>query len=99
MSLLFDFKDWISTLFDNLLILCHDYDDGMHKLKKVRNKCHERNVVLKLSKSIFGFTHVKFFVYKVEDGKWCLGEDCKQAVVDIPMPTDFKNSRSWYLFQ
>ena len=47
MELFFDFKDWILTLFDNLLILCHDYDDGMDKLRRVRDRCHERNVVLK----------------------------------------------------
>ena len=34
MSLFFDLKDWILTLFDNLLILCHTYDDGMDKLRK-----------------------------------------------------------------
>ena len=51
MSLLFDFKDWILTLFDNLLILCHMYDDNMDKLRKVRDRCNERNVVLKFSKS------------------------------------------------
>ena len=90
MSLFFDFKDWILTLFDNLLILCHTYDDGMDKLRKVRDRCYERNVVLKFSKSTFGFTHVKFFGYKVEDGKWCLDDDRKQAVTDTPMPTDLK---------
>ena len=39
---------------------------------------------LKFSKSTFGFTH------KVEDGKWCLDDDRKQAVTDTPMPTDLK---------
>ena len=58
MELFFDLKDWILTLFNNLLILCHDYDDGMDKLRRVRDRCHERNVVLKFSKSTFGFTHV-----------------------------------------
>ena len=48
MSLYFDFKDWILTLFDNLLILCHMYDDGMNKLRKVRDRCYECNVVLKI---------------------------------------------------
>ena len=90
MSLFFDFKDWILTLFDNLLILCHNYDDGMDKLRRVRDRCHKRNVVLKFLKSTFGFTHVKFFGYKVEDGKWCSDEDRKQTVVDTPMPTDLK---------
>jgi phospholipid-translocating ATPase len=62
----------------------------MDKLRKIRDRCYERNVVLKFSKSTFGFTHVKFFGYKVQDGKWCLDDDRKQAVTDTPMPTDLK---------
>jgi hypothetical protein len=77
-------------LFDNLLILCHDYDVGMDKLKRVRDRCHKRNVVLKFSKLTFGFTHVKVFGYKVEYGKWCLDEERKQAVEDTLMSTDLK---------
>ena len=41
-------------------------------------------MVLKFSKSTFGFTHVKFF------GKWYLDDDLKRAVTDTPMPTDLK---------
>jgi hypothetical protein len=66
------------------------YDDGTDKLRKVRDRCNERNVVLKFSKSTFGFTHVKFFGYKVQDGKWYLDNDRKQAVTDTSMPTDLK---------
>jgi hypothetical protein len=42
------------------------------------------------SKSTFGFIHVKFFGYKVQDGKWCLDYDRKQEVTVTPMPTDLK---------
>ena len=51
MSLFFDFKNWILTLFDNLLILCHTHDNGMNKLRIIRERCYERNVVLKFSGS------------------------------------------------
>jgi hypothetical protein len=89
--LFFDFTDWILTLFDNLLILCLMYDDGiMDKLSKVRNRCYECNVVLKFFEVNVGFTHVKFFRYKVQDGRWCLDDDREQAVTDTPMPTDLK---------
>jgi len=47
MNLFNDFKNWILTLIDNLLMLCHMHDDGMDKLSKVRNRCYECNVVLK----------------------------------------------------
>ena len=42
------------------------------------------------SKSTFGFIHVKFFGCKVQDAKWCLEDDRKQAVTDTPMSTDLK---------
>ena len=66
------------------------YDNGMDKFREVRNRCHERNVVLTFLKSTYGFTHVKFFGFKVQDGKWCLDDDRKQVVTDTPMPTDLK---------
>jgi hypothetical protein len=46
------------------------------------------------SKSTFGFIHVKFFGYKVQDGKWCLDYDRKQEVTDTPMPTDLKKTQT-----
>ena len=70
------------------------YDNGMDKFREVRDRRNERNVVLKFSKSTFGFTHVKFFGYKVQDGKWCLDDDRKQAVTDTPMPTDLKKTQT-----
>ena len=73
----------------------------MDKLRKVRDRCYECNVVLKFSKSTFGFTHVKFFGLKVQDGKRCLDDDRKQAVTDTPMPTDLKEDAEmpwgWYI--
>jgi hypothetical protein len=30
-------------------LLCHDYNDGLDKLRRVRDECYERNVVLKFS--------------------------------------------------
>jgi hypothetical protein len=82
-------------LFDNLCILCHMYDKGMDKFREVRDRRNERNVVLKFSKSTFGFTHVKLFGYKVQDGKWCLDDDRKQVVTDTPMPTDLKKTQRY----
>ena len=79
------------------------YDDGMDKLSEVRKRCYERNVVLKSLKPTFGFTHVKFFGYKVQDGKCCLDDDRKQAVTDTPMSTDLKKMQrclgGWYIFE
>ena len=65
MSLFMIKKNWILTLFDNLCILCHMYDNGMDKFREVRDRRNERNVVLKFLKSTFGFINVKFFGYEV----------------------------------
>ena len=67
----------------------------MDKLRKVKNRCYKCNVVLKFSKSTFGFTHVKFFGFKVQDGSWCLDDERKQAVTDTPMPTDLKKMQRY----
>ena len=36
---------------------------------------------------------LQFFGYQVQDGKWCLDDDRKQAVMDTPMPTDLKKTQ------
>ena len=53
-------------------------------------RCYERNVVLKFSKSWIGFQQVKFFGYKVTPGKYEMDEDRKQSVMEAPMPVNTK---------
>ena len=65
MALIEDFSDWMVRLFDNVLVLCESFEDGMKKLRKVIQRCSERGVVLKFAKSWIGFQQVKFFGYEV----------------------------------
>ena len=60
MNIFLDFSKWTIALFDNLLVLCNGMDDGPGKLEKIIDRCFERNVVLKFSKSWIGFEEVKF---------------------------------------
>ena len=90
MSIFQDFGEWTVAIFDNLLVLVDDYEDGIRKLELIIDRCYERNVVLKFSKSWIGFQIAKFFGYKVTPGKYELDEDRKQAVMDAPMPTNTK---------
>jgi len=90
MSVFSDFSDWTVALFDNLLVLCHDLKDGIEKFKKIIQRCDERGVVLKFSKSWIGFQEVKFFGYRVTPGKYEMDADRKQSVLDAPMPTTSK---------
>ena len=66
MNLFSDFDDWTIAIFDNLLVLAHSYDDAFSKLKLIINRCNERNVVLKFSKSWFAFPSVNFFGYLIK---------------------------------
>jgi hypothetical protein len=90
MAIFSDFSDWTIALFDNLLVLCHDKEDGIKKLKKIIQRCHERQVVLKFAKSWIGFQQVKFFGYKVTPGKYEMDQERKDAVLQAPMPTNAK---------
>ena len=86
MQLFDDFKEWNIAIFDNLLVLCHHLEDGLDKLNKIIDRCYERGVVLKFSKSWIGFQDVTFFGYKVWPASYGLNEDKKEAVLKMAMP-------------
>ena len=50
---------------------------------------------LKMSKSWFGFSSVKFFGYKVTYGKREMDEDRKKAIMEFRMPTCQKEMQSF----
>jgi hypothetical protein len=62
------FDEWCIIIFDNLLVLAHDYQDAEEKLQKVIKKAAEANLVLKMKKSWLGVKQVKFFGYECTKG-------------------------------
>lgn len=78
--------DWLIVIFDNILVLCKDYNDAYDKMDKVLDICIKHNVVLKFSKSFLGFTEVKFFGYLCTHKTYELTMDRKQAILKIPFP-------------
>jgi len=91
MALFDDFSDWMVRLFDNVLVLCRSFDDGIAKLRKVIRRCKERGVVLKFAKSWIGFQQVTFFGYKVTPGQYELDEDRKATIRGAEMPKTRKS--------
>jgi hypothetical protein len=85
-----DFEEWTIVIFDNILILAHDYQDAYEKFVKFVDRCCERGVVLKFAKSWLGFQQVKFFGYKVTPGKFEMDEDRKAKLLAIEMPKSTK---------
>jgi len=90
-----DFSDWCIAIFDNLLVLATDYDDAYHKLEIILDRCIERNVYLKFSKSWLGYDHAKFFGYICKLGKYELAQDRKDALKSIAFPSSIKQMQSF----
>jgi len=78
-------------LFNNVLVLCTSFEDGITKLKQIIKRCYERGVVLKFAKSWIGFQQVKFFGYQVLPRKDVLDEDRKSTIWSVDMPQNRKS--------
>jgi len=65
MQMFGEFDEWSIVIFDNVLLLAHDGQDACKKLRRFLERCQKHNVFLKMPKSWFGFSSVKFFGYKV----------------------------------
>ena len=85
---LFGEYEWAIVIFDNILILAHDCHDGYEKLVIFIDKCRKHNVILKFSKSWFGFKKAHFFGYDCIHNSMELTQDRKQALLEIPFPID-----------
>jgi hypothetical protein len=90
-----DFAEWSIVIFDNLLLLAHDYADAYRKLELILDRCIARNLFLKFSKSYIGFTEVKFFGYCCKHQSYGLSQDRKDGIMQIPMPTTQKAMQSF----
>jgi hypothetical protein len=79
--------DWCSVLFDNILIGGRTEEELLENLTKFLDKAAEYNVYLKIQKTWIGFSEVKFFGYKVIDGKYYLEDSRAEAIDRIPFPS------------
>ena len=85
-----DFMDWMIVIHDNMLVLSRGYEEAYVKLEKVLERCRERNLYLKLSKSRFGIKTVEFFGYVCSGGEYRLSEERVKSVTSIPFPRNTK---------
>jgi len=82
-----DFSDWTVAIFDNLLVLCEDWDDAYRKLELILDRCKERNLFLKFSKTFLGYPEVNFFGYECKENSYGLSADRRDQIDKIPFPT------------
>jgi hypothetical protein len=65
------------------------------KLEQVLDRCIERNVFLKFSKSWLGFDHTNFFGCIVKNKCYELSQSRKDGVMEIQFPRNLKMVRSF----
>jgi RNase H-like domain found in reverse transcriptase/Reverse transcriptase (RNA-dependent DNA polymerase)/Integrase zinc binding domain len=90
-----DFEEWIIVIFDNILVMGHDYDDLYDKLDIFLDHCIKHNLRLKLSKTWFGQTEVDFFGYICRYQSYRLSDSRKQSILEIPMPNSLTQMKSF----
>ena len=94
-SIFRDFDDWTIAIFDNLLVLAHDYDDAYQKLDRIIDRCIERNMYLKFAKSWLGFDKVHFFGYDCKHDSYALSADRKKTLTELTPPRTLKAMQSF----
>lgn len=90
-----EFDEWIIAIYDNLLVLAHDFDDAYRKLELVLQKCIQHNLYLKFSKSWLGFRKVNFFGYVCSQHGYELSDDRKKKMEEYQPPQTLKQLQSF----
>ena len=94
-SVFSDFTDWLIVIFDNLLILAHDYVEAYDKFEKFIDRCVERNVKLKFAKTWVGFKEVKFFGFLCRHNSYDIMPERINGINSIPFPSSTKKMLSF----
>ncbi len=90
-----EFDEWTIVLFDNFLVLAHDYDDAYNKLEMILRRCIKHNLYLKFSKSWLGVEEVNFFGYVCRHNSYKLSSQRIQTIMEIPFPSTTKQMQSF----
>lgn len=90
-----DFDEWLIVIFDNILVLAHDYDDAYGKLEIILDRCLEYNLYLKFAKSWLGFRKVHFFGYDCTHNSYALSDSRKKTLQDFKPPPNLKQLQSF----
>ena len=94
-SIFTDFDDCGVIIFDNILIGCHSYEDAYDKLKRLLQRCSDRNVILKFIKTFIGNNWAIFFGYLISQGSWKITPERIEAIRNIPTPHTLKRLQSF----
>jgi hypothetical protein len=84
-------EEFTIVIFDNLLVLANDFNDAYSKLDMVLDRCIERNLVLKFSKTWLGFEQCEFFGYLCKYLSYELTQKRKDSIFSMPFPNSLKS--------
>jgi hypothetical protein len=83
-----DNSDLCIYIFDNLLILCSDYQDAFTKLKLIIRRAVKYNLIFKMAKTFLGYSTVKFFGYEISNGSYRISDERKEGIAKWVFPTN-----------
>ena len=95
MKIFSDFDEWTIVIFDNLLVLAHDYDDMYEKIEKILLRAVEHNLVFKMKKTWLGVSEVTFFGYVCKEHTYALSEERLKGITEMQMPHNVKSVRQF----
>jgi hypothetical protein len=87
--------DWFFCLYDNFLIGCNDYAEGLERMKLVFELAREANLIFKQAKSHLFVKEVEFFGFIIGNGGYRLSEERRMEVYNWPFPTNISAVRSF----
>ena len=90
MMIFSEYDDWTIIIFDNLLVLAHDYQDMYVKVEKILKRALEYNLVFKMKKTWLGVRQVTFFGYVCKEHSYTLSEERLKGIEEMQMPMNKK---------
>ena len=91
-----DMSDFTITIFDNILICANTYDELYANFERILDRCIQRNVYCKFSKTWLGITEATFFGYKVKHNGYELTQERKDAILNIAFPKNLKQAQVFF---
>ncbi len=81
-----EFDEWTIVIHDNMLLLGHDVQDMLMKLRLFLQRCKDYNLCLKIENSWFFFGEANFFGYHVDKSGTELTKERKDTIMAMPFP-------------
>jgi hypothetical protein len=89
------FMNGCLVYIDDIIVYGRSIEEFLDRLEKVMALLEKFNVRLKPSKCYFGYPEITFLGHVFSKNGYCLSEERKQGVLQLPVPTTLKKLRSF----